>query len=73
MNQVTQPDPVELADDYSSYRAYVEGIDSIDGKTLDLIHAVHDLIPYEYTDGDCLEVIEKLLQHFHRYHREEFI
>ena len=62
-------DVVKLSDSFGEYNEYIDGIDSIDGQTLDLIKQVWELIPYEYTDGDCIEIIENLIKNFHQWHK----
>jgi hypothetical protein len=72
MNLVIKPNPVELARSYASYYEWIEGIDSIDGQTTDLIHSVWELSTYEYTDGDLLQMIEEILQNYHQWHKQEW-
>lgn len=62
-------DVVKLADSFGEYNEYIDGIDSIDGQTLDLIMGVSGLKSYEYTDGDCIEIIENLIKNFHQWHK----
>jgi hypothetical protein len=62
---------VELADSYAAYSDYIEGIDTIDGQTWDLISRVANLNPMEYTDGDCISIVEELVQNFHQWHKME--
>jgi hypothetical protein len=64
-------DVVKLSDSFGEYSAYIDGIDTIDGQTLDLIKHAWDLIPYEYTDGDCIGIIENLIQNYHQWHKIE--
>jgi hypothetical protein len=62
-------DVVKLSDSFGEYSAYIDGIDTIDGQTLDLIKLAWSLQPEEYTDGDCIEIIENLIENFHHWHK----
>ena len=64
-------DIVKLSDSFAEYNEYIEGIDTIDGQTLDLIKRVWDLRPEQYTDGDCIEIIENIIENFHLWHKIE--
>lgn len=63
---------VELANNYAAFSDYVEGIDTIDGQTWDLISRVAGLSPMEHTDGDCIAIVEQLIQNFHQWHKIEW-
>jgi hypothetical protein len=60
---------VELADSFASYSEYVEGIDAIDGHTLELIGEASKLESSAYSDFDCIEIIEKLIENYHIWHK----
>lgn len=60
---------VKLSDSYAAFDEYVEGIDTIDGQTWDLISRVAGLQPFEYTDGDCIAIVEQLIQNYHLWHK----
>lgn len=60
---------VELADSFSSYSKYVEGIDAIDGHTLELIIRASQLESSAYSDFNCIEIIEKLIENYHIWHK----
>jgi hypothetical protein len=62
-------DIVKLSDSFAEYNEHIEGIDTIDGQTLDLIKEAWDLIPRQYTDGDCIQIIENLIENFHQWHK----
>jgi hypothetical protein len=62
-------DIVKLSDCFGEYNEQIEGIDTIDGQTLDLIKKVWDLQTFEYTDGDCIQIIENLIENFHQWHK----
>jgi len=60
---------VQIADSFSAFNDYVEGIDTIDGQTYDLIKQALDLESITYTDGDCIQIIENIIQNFHQWHK----
>jgi hypothetical protein len=60
---------VELADSFASYSEYVEGIDAIDGHTLELIVRASQLESSAYSDFNCIEIIEKLIENYHIWHK----
>jgi hypothetical protein len=62
-------DIVKLSDCFGEYNEHIEGIDTIDGQTLDLIKGVWGLQTFEYTDGDCIQIIENLIENFHQWHK----
>jgi len=59
----------ELSNSFAAYYEYVEGIDTIDGQTWDLISRVAGLSPFEYTDGDCISIVEQLIENYHQWHK----
>ena len=60
---------VQLSDSFAAFSDYVEGIDTIDGQTWDLISKVASLSPFEYTDGDCIAIVENLIENYHQWHK----
>ena len=60
---------VELADSFASYSEYVEGIDAIDGHTLELIVRASQLESSAYSDFNCIEIIENLIENYHIWHK----
>jgi hypothetical protein len=60
---------VELSDSFASYSEYVEGIDAIDGHTLELIVRASQLESSAYSDFNCIEIIEKLIDNYHIWHK----
>ena len=62
---------VKLSDSYAAFDEYVEGIDTIDGQTYDLIKQALGLESTVYTDGDCIQIIENIIQNFHQWHKIE--
>jgi hypothetical protein len=45
---------VDIADSFASYSEYIEGIDAIDGHTLELIVRASQLESSAYSDFDCI-------------------
>jgi hypothetical protein len=62
-------DIIKLSDSFAEYNEHIEGIDTIDGQTLDLIKEAWNLRPEEYTEGDCIQIIENLIENFHQWHK----
>ena len=60
---------VKLSDSFAEFSDYVEGIDTIDGQTWELISKVAGLSPFEYTDGDCIAIVEQLIENYHQWHK----
>ena len=60
---------VKLSDSFAEFSDYVEGIDTIDGQTWELISKVSGLSPFEYTDGDCIAIVEHLIENYHQWHK----
>ena len=60
---------VKLSDSYAAFDEYVEGIDTIDGQTYDLITQALRLESTAYTDGDCIQIIENIIQNYHQWHK----
>ena len=60
---------VKLSDSFGAYNQHIEGIDTIDGQTWSLISRVAGLQPFEYTDGDCISIVEQLIQNYHQWHK----
>jgi hypothetical protein len=59
---------VKLSDSYAEFNQHIEGIDLIDEQTMTLIGEVMSLSPMDYTNGDCIEIIENLIKNFHLWH-----
>ena len=62
-------DVIKLSDSFAEYYAYIDGIDTIDEQTMELIQQVYTLQPFEYTNGDCIQIVENLIQNFHIWHK----
>jgi iron-sulfur cluster repair protein YtfE (RIC family) len=60
---------VQIADDFTSFSKYVDGIDSIDGQTFDLISQALKLESGTFTDSECISIIESIIKNYHEWHR----
>jgi hypothetical protein len=60
---------VKMSDSYAAFDEYVEGIDTIDGQTYDLIKQALGLESTAYTDGDCIQIIENIIENYHQWHK----
>jgi hypothetical protein len=60
---------VKMSDSYAAFDEYVEGIDTIDGQTYDLIKQALSLESTAYTDGDCIQIIENIIENYHQWHK----
>lgn len=62
-------DVVKLSDSFAEFNEYVESIDLIDEQTMTLIGQAMTLSPMEYTNGDCISIVENLIQNYHLWHK----
>jgi len=62
---------VELSSSFASFNEYIEGIDTIDGQTFDLIKEALTLESITYTDSNCIEIIEDIIENYHIWHKVE--
>lgn len=62
---------VELSDSFGAYSKYIEGEDTINGQTLDLIAKVSGLESSAYSDADCIQIAENIIQNYHQWHKIE--
>ena len=69
MSELLNNEVVQLSDSFAAFNDYVEGIDTIDGQTYDLIKQALDLESITYTDGDCIQIIENIIKNFHQWHK----
>jgi hypothetical protein len=60
---------IKLSNSFGEFNEYIESIDTIDEQTVWLIQQVFCLEPFEYTNGDCIGIIENLIQNFHTWHK----
>ena len=68
---MTDLELVELSDSFGAYNEYIEGEDTINGQTLDLISKVSGLESSAYTDQDCIQITENIIKNYHLWHKVE--
>ena len=69
MSELLNNEVVQLSDSFAAFSDYVEGIDTIDGQTYDLIKQALELESTVYTDGDCIQIIENIIENYHQWHK----
>ena len=52
---------LEIVDSTANFRAYIEGIDTLNGQSLDLVTQVAGVDGEEWTDEECLEIITEIV------------
>jgi len=62
---------VELSDSFGAYSQYIEGEDTINGQTLDLISQVSGLESSAFSDADCIQIAENIIKNYHLWHKVE--
>ena len=62
---------LELSRSFASFNEYVEDINTIDGQTFDLIKEALTLESITYTDSNCIEIIEDIIENYHIWHKVE--
>ncbi len=62
---------VELSDSFGAYSDYIEGEDTINGQTLDLISQVSGLESSAFSDADCIQIAENIIKNYHLWHKVE--
>jgi hypothetical protein len=62
---------VELSDSFGAYSQYIEGEDTINGQTLDLISKVSGLESSAFSDADCIQIAENIIKNYHLWHKVE--
>jgi hypothetical protein len=60
---------VELSDSFGAYNEYIEGDDTINGQTLDLISKVSGLESSAFSDADCIQIAENIIKNYHLWHK----
>ena len=68
---MTDEQVVQLSDSFAAYYENIEGDDSINGQTLDLIAKATALDSTQYADVDCIYIIENLIKNYHQWHKIE--
>jgi hypothetical protein len=71
MSQMLNSEVVQLSDSFASYYEYIEGIDTIDGQTYDLIKQALELESTAHSDADCISIVEQLIENYHQWHKME--
>jgi hypothetical protein len=69
MSELLNNEVVQLSDSFAAFNDYVEGIDTIDGQTYDLITQALSLESTTYTDGECIRIIESIIKNYHQWHK----
>jgi hypothetical protein len=62
-------DVVKLSESFGEFNEYIESIDLIDEQTMTLIGQAMTLSPMEYTNGDCISIVEDLIENYHLWHK----
>lgn len=60
---------VELSDSFAAYSDYIEGDDTINGQTLDLLTGALGLESTAYSDADCIAIAENIIKNYHLWHK----
>jgi hypothetical protein len=60
---------VAIANDFTAFKAYIEGEDTINGQTFDLLSRAACVESIIYTDSDCIEIMESIIKHYHLWHK----
>jgi hypothetical protein len=71
MSELLDSKVVELSDSFAAYYEYIDGIDTIDGQTYDLIKQALSLESTAHSDADCISVVEQLIENYHQWHKIE--
>ena len=58
---------LEIIDSTASFTAYIEGMDTLNGQSLDLVMQVAGVDGEEWTDEECLEIIKEIVDHTNNY------
>ena len=64
-------DLVKLSDSFEDYSDFIEGDDTINGQTLDLIVKATGLESSAYADVDCIQIVENIIKNYHQWHKVE--
>jgi hypothetical protein len=60
---------VAISENPKSFNKYVDGIDSVDGQTFDLISQALKLESTTFTDSECISIIEDIIKRYHEWHK----
>lgn len=60
---------VELSNSFAAYNEYIDGDDTINGQTLDLLSQVNGLESSSWCDADCIAIAENIIKNYHLWHK----
>jgi hypothetical protein len=60
---------IAISEDFTIFNKYVDGIDSVDGQTFDLISQALKLESTTFTDSECIAIIEDIIKRYHEWHK----
>ena len=63
---------VELSENFAKFNDFAGGIDTIDGRTFDLISEALQLESITFTDFECIQIIENIIKQYHQWHKIEW-
>jgi len=58
---------LEIIDTTDNFNAYIEGLDTLNGQSLDLVTQVAGVDGQEWSDEECLEIIKEIVDHTNHY------
>jgi hypothetical protein len=58
---------LEIIDTTANFNAYIEGMDTLNGQSLDLVMQVAGVDGEEWSDEECLEIIKEIVDHTNNY------
>ena len=58
---------LEIIDTTANFNAYIEGLDTLNGQSLDLVMQVAGVDGQEWSDEECLEIIKEIVDHANNY------
>jgi iron-sulfur cluster repair protein YtfE (RIC family) len=71
MSDLLDNEIVQLSDSFASYYEHIEGIDTVNGQTYDLIKQALGLESTAYSDANCIDIIENIIENYHQWHKME--
>jgi hypothetical protein len=69
MNELLDSEVVQLSDSFAAYSDYIEGDDTINGQTHELIAQALRLESSAYSDADCIAIVENIIKNYHQWHK----
>jgi hypothetical protein len=62
LNNIMQAREIlEIIDSTANFNAYIEGLDTLNGQSLDLVTQVAGVDGEEWTDEECLEIVKEII------------